>query len=94
MKLANPACQWRLESNLGMLEEIATVEAGTQGLEAPDEFFVELSVYEKTNPSPRPEDIVFETFQGKSMCGVTSPCLCQLVCMITLAASDVHLQLL
>lgn len=63
--------KFRVEMNVGGLkEEVVTRERHSQGLEAPETYWVELQHYPKHLPPPKPEDIVYETIAGQRVAGV------------------------
>ena len=54
----------------GLKEDVTTTEKTTQGLEAPESFWVELEHYPAHLPPPKPEDIVYEWVRGQKVPGV------------------------
>ena len=72
MKVADPQLRFRLEKHNINQHTVETAEVGERGLEAPEEFWVELSVYEsdKSNPPVEPSDYVYEIINGQKKAGV------------------------
>ena len=64
MKIADPNMKFRVETNAGCLEHIATHELHEQGLEDNDLFFVELQDYIDEFGEPDPRDIVEDYLPG------------------------------
>ena len=65
MKQANPAMRFRLEQNHCTREAVVTASKSEQGLEAPEEFWVETDAYEEaTGNKVSPDDIVYEEIDG------------------------------
>ena len=73
MKIADPSIRFRLEKQGISMHSVQTSEVAERGLEAPEEYWVELSVYEKDpeNPPVQPSDYVWEVVDGVSKPGVT-----------------------
>jgi len=71
LKNENPSMRFRLESNRCTKEALCTATVGESGLEAPEEFFVELDIYRLKYPDPSPEEIVFEEIDGVQKAGVS-----------------------
>ena len=72
LKQQNPACKFRMEVNLaGVKEKILASSTGETGLEAPEEYWVELSSYEAENGagSVDPNDICYEEVDGQLRAG-------------------------
>ena len=71
LKVQNPHMKFRVELSVGGLkEDITTTERTTQGLEAPETFWVELEHYPAHLPPPKPEEIVYEMIKGQKVPGV------------------------
>lgn len=70
LKIDNPQMRFRLEANGCTLEKVKTSLVSESGLEAPDEYWVELSAYEKKYGAANPADIVYEEVDGTSKAGV------------------------
>jgi len=70
MKRADPHCRFRVELNVGPLQSLSTSKASTQGLEAPEVHFVELSEYEKEYGAAQPDEIISELVGDKYIQGV------------------------
>ncbi len=60
LKQENPHLRFKLESRNVTRESVTTASVGQSGLEAPEEYFVELAQYEKMRGKANPNDIVFE----------------------------------
>lgn len=71
LKKENPRARFRLESRGLTKEKITTSSVRESGLEQPEEYFVELQVYEDAYGAPNPNDIVDEEAQCGS--GVLKP---------------------
>lgn len=71
LKKADPSMRFRVETHLGPLESLQSTRSQTQGLEAPETFWVELSEYEKEFGAPQADEIVLEMVDGKMTQGVT-----------------------
>lgn len=56
--------RFRLESNGLTREQVVTCTTAESGLEAPEEYFVELEVYEDMYGKANQEDIVFDDPDG------------------------------
>ena len=78
LKRNNPSMRFRIESNLGPHQSLTTSKASTQGLEAPESFFVELPEYEAEYGAPKPDEVVQEVLDGKLVQGVS--CQILLIC--------------
>eukprot|EP00435_Cladocopium_sp_Y103_P068876 s35_g32.t1 len=64
MKIANPSCRFRLEQNGLTREKVISLQRSEQGLEAPDEYFVEADIYAKSGNEIKEEDLVWEEING------------------------------
>ena len=64
MKIADPFMKFRVELNVGCLEQISTHETHEQGLEDCDLYFVELQEYIDEFGDPGPRDIVEDYLPG------------------------------
>ena len=73
MKQNDPTTRFRLEKAGISRHTVETAEVGERGLEAPDEFWVELSVYEAdpSLPPVDPSEYVYEMDDGVLKPGVT-----------------------
>ena len=72
MKIADPSVRFRLEKLGVTMHSVVTQDVGERGLEAPEEFWVELSAYEKdpSNPPVQQSDYVYEYVDGVLKAGV------------------------
>jgi hypothetical protein len=86
LKRNNPSMRFRIESNLGPHQSLTTSKASTQGLEAPESFFVELSEYEAEYGAPKPDEVVQEVLDGKLVQGVS--CQILLICFFLGVLND------
>jgi hypothetical protein len=73
IKIADPSVRFRLEKQGITMHTVVTQEVGERGLEAPEEYWVELSAYEKDpeNPPVQASDYVYEYVDGVLKAGVS-----------------------
>lgn len=71
LKQEQPGMRFRLENNACTKDVVCTASVGESGLEAPEEFFVELDAYRLKYGDPAQEDIVFDEVDGVKKAGVT-----------------------
>jgi hypothetical protein len=70
LKRNDPNMRFRVETNCGPMQSLATTRMSEQGLEAPETFFVVLEDYEAAYGPAKAEDIVKEVLNGKMTDGV------------------------
>ena len=70
LKRADPHMRFRVETNCGPMQSLATTRMAEQGLEAPETFFVVLEDYEAEYGPAKAEDIIKEVVNGKMVDGV------------------------
>ena len=70
MKKDNPQVRFKLESKHVTRESITTSSVGESGLEAPEEFWVELQYYKEMFGEPEAHELVFEDCDGVRKAGV------------------------
>ena len=70
MKIDNPQMKFRLETNMAK-ERVMASQTAESGLEAPEEFWVTLDVYERDNGPADPARIVWEEVDGVRTAGVS-----------------------
>ena len=71
LKQEQPGMRFRLENNACTKDVVCTAVVGESGLEAPDEFSVELDAYRLKYGDPSPEDITFDEIDGVKKAGVS-----------------------
>ena len=70
LKLENPSLVLRSSKAIYLPRLLEVTDIQADALEAPKEYFMELSVYEQKFGKPSPDQVVTETFRGKRIRGV------------------------
>lgn len=77
LRLANPSCRIRSDTQLGPRTCVQVNREREQGLEMPETYWVELSEYLKDHPTATvpPDMIVYEMIKGKKVAGAMLTCV-------------------